>query len=290
MIRGKRIGIIGCGNMGEALLLRLTNVVDKSTCLMVSEADAARRDYIQSKYKIIVEMDNNAVVKFADVIILAVKPKDFEDVFRHEVCCGLSDKKLLISIGAGITTGYIESIAGKDTPVVRAMPNMAAIVGEAITALASGSSAGEKDMDTAREIFSLVGDVVEVDEKYMDAVTAISGSGPAYFFYIIEALTEAAESLGLKSDVARRLALKTALGSSKLLETIKTDPAVLIKKVASKGGTTEAALNVFEHKNLKATINAAVKAASKRSKELSRSFGSSTGSGLRPERSRRARG
>ena len=115
----KKVGIIGCGNMGEALLSRLSRVVEKSTALMVSETDAARRDYIQTKYKIIVEIDNNAVVKYSDVIILAVKPKDFDSVLKQEVCCGLSDKKLLISIAAGITTKYIENAVGKDIPVVR---------------------------------------------------------------------------------------------------------------------------------------------------------------------------
>ncbi|MDD5136902.1 MAG: pyrroline-5-carboxylate reductase [Candidatus Omnitrophica bacterium] len=270
MLGNQKIGIIGCGNMGEAILSRLAGVVEKSTSLMVSEADAVRRDHIQSKYKIIVEIDNNVVVKYSDVIILAVKPKDFDSVLKQEVCCGLSQEKMLISIAAGITTGYIESIIGKDICVIRAMPNMGAVIGEAVTALCRGSSADQKDMAAAEEIFSLIGDVVEVDEKDMDAVTALSGSGPAYFFYLIEALTEAAEKAGLKKDIARALVLKTALGSSKLLEALEEDPAVLRKKVASKGGTTEAALNIFEKKKFKGIINDAVKAACKRSKELSK--------------------
>ena len=266
----KKIGIIGCGNMGEALLSRLADVVEKSTKLMVSEMDTARRDYIQTKYKIIVEIDNNEVVKFSDVIILAVKPKDFENVLRQELCCGLSEKKLFISIAAGITTQHIEKAVGKNIPVVRAMPNMGALVGEAMTALSRGSSAGDQDIDTAKEIFSLIGDVVEVDETLLDAVTAVSGSGPAYFLYMIEALVSSAEAAGLDRKTASRLVLKTALGSAKLLEASKDDPSVLIKKVASKGGTTEAALNIFEKKKFKNIINDAVKAAYKRSKELSK--------------------
>lgn len=265
----KKIGIIGCGNMGEALFSRLAKMIEKSTALMVGEQDAARRDYIQTKYKIIVEIDNNAVVKFADVIILAVKPKDFESVLKQEVCCGLSEKKLFISIAAGITTKYIERAVGKDIPVIRAMPNMGALIGEAVTSLSRGSSAGDRDMDTAKEIFALIGDVVEVDEELVDAVTAVSGSGPAYFFYMIDALTSAAESAGLDRKTASRLVLKTALGSAKLLEASREDPQVLIKKIASKGGTTEAALNIFEKKRFKNIVNDAVKAAYKRSKELS---------------------
>lgn len=265
-----KVGIIGCGNMGEAILARLSDVTEKSVSIMVSEEDAARRGYIESKYRIIVQVDNNAVVKFADTIILAVKPKDFEDVLKTELCCGLSENKLLISIAAGITTGYIEKIVGSDIPVIRAMPNMGAIVGDAISALSAGTAASDKDMGKAREIFSLIGETVEVEEKFMDAVTAISGSGPAYFFYMIEALTEAAKSLGLSAEIASRLVLKTAQGSAKLLQVLGEDPAVLRKKVASKGGTTEAALGVFERKRFKSIVKDAVKAARKRSAELSK--------------------
>ena len=119
----KKIGIIGCGNMGEAIFSRLAQVMDKSTVLMVSEMDAARRDAIMTKYKIIVEIDNNYVVKYSDIIILAVKPKDIESVLTQEVCCGISPSKLLISIAAGITTKHIENVVGKDIPVIRVMPS-----------------------------------------------------------------------------------------------------------------------------------------------------------------------
>jgi pyrroline-5-carboxylate reductase len=265
---GKKIGIIGCGNMGEAILNRLSNVLEKSVSIMASEFDAKRRDYIQSKYKIIVEIDNNEVVKFADVIILAVKPKDLEAVIRSEVCCGASKDKLLISIAAGITTKYIESIVGKDVPVIRVMPNMAATIGESISSISYGSAVTPKHMELAKEIFLTIGDVVEVDENLIDVVTAISGSGPAYFFYMIEALIEAGCAAGLKDDVARKLVLKTALGSAKLLETLKEPPAILRAKVTSKGGTTEAAIKVFESKKFKNIIKDAVKAAKARSKEL----------------------
>jgi pyrroline-5-carboxylate reductase len=264
----KKIGIIGCGNMGEAILDRLSNILRKSVSIMVSEFDAKRRDYIQSKYKVIVEVDNNEVVKFADVIILAVKPKDLEAILKTEVCCGASKEKLLISIAAGITTKYIERIVGKDVPVIRVMPNMAAMIGESITSISAGSAVTPEHMKLAKEIFLMIGDVVEVDEKLVDAVTATSGSGPAYFFYMIEALIEAGCAAGLKEDVARKLVLKTALGSAKLLEIFKEDPAILRSKVTSKGGTTEAAIKVFESRKFKNIIKDAVKAARARSKKL----------------------
>ena len=165
----KKVGIIGCGNMGEAILSRLSNILEKSVSIMVSEFDAKRRDYIQSKYKIIVEIDNNEVVKFADVIILAVKPKDLEAIIKSEVCCGASKDKLLISIAAGITTEYMENIVGKDVPVVRVMPNMAAVIGESISSISAGRNVKPEDMELVKEIFLTIGDVVEVDEKLVDA-------------------------------------------------------------------------------------------------------------------------
>ena len=270
MMTDKKIGIIGCGNMGEALLGRLSKVMEKSISIMVSELDAARRAAILEKHKIIVEIDNNYLVKYCDVIILAVKPQDLENVLRQEVCCGVSEKKLLISIAAGVSTKYIESVVGGNVPVMRAMPNMPAVIGEAMTAICAGSGAAKADVELTREIFSTIGDVVEVEEKHMDAVTAISGSGPAYFFYLVEALAEAAEKLGLDTKTSEELAIKTAIGSSKLLDELKEHPSILRKKVTSKGGTTEAALKVFDEKSLKKIIEEAALAACNRSKELSK--------------------
>jgi len=236
---------------------------------MVSEMDASRRDYIQTKYKIIVEIDNNVVVKYSDVIIIAVKPQDIDGVLRSEICCGVSEKKLLVSVAAGVTTKYIEGIVGKSVPVIRAMPNMAARIGEAISSLSAGSSATREDMEVAREIFSTVGEVIEVDEKMVDAVTAVSGSGPAYFFYMAECLMDAAKKCGIDSETARKMAMKTFTGSAKLLEVSKEDPALLRKKVTSKRGTTEAALKIFEKRKFRQIVAEAVKAARTRSKELS---------------------
>lgn len=266
----KKIGIIGCGNMGEALLMRLADIIEKSTSIMVSELDARRREDLSRKYRMIIETDNNEVVKFADVIIIAVKPKDFEGLLKNEVCCGVSKDKLVISIAAGITTKYIENAIGRDIPVIRAMPNMGALIGHAVSSLSAGSSVKDIDMALAKEIFSLIGDVVEVDEKLVDAVTAVSGNGPAYFFYFIESLIEVAEELHLPFEVAKKLVLKTALGSVKLLHDLKEDPAELRKRVTSKGGTTEAAFKVLERKKVKHIIKDAVREACKRSKKISK--------------------
>jgi pyrroline-5-carboxylate reductase len=265
----KKIGIIGCGNMGEALFSRLSASMEKSTSLMVAEMDAARRDYLQSKYKIIVEVDNSYVVKYSDIVVISVKPKDF-DLLMKELCCSFSKDKLLISIAAGVTTKYIEAAVGKDVPVIRVMPNMPAVIGKSISVMARGSSVSDENAGMAKEVLSVIGDVVETDEKHLDTVTALSGSGPAYFFYMIEALAEAGIGLGLSERLSWELAVKTAIGSSRLLETSNETPQALRAKVTSKGGTTEAALKVFESKNLKDIITRAVKEAAKRSKALSK--------------------
>lgn len=265
----KKIGIIGCGNMGSALLAHLSTIVDKSTALMVTELDASRRDYIQEKYKIIVAIDNNYLVKYSDVIIIAVKPKDFENVLSQEICCGISSEKLLISVAAGITIKHIESFVGKDVPVIRVMSNMAASVGEAISSISAGRAVKDEDLKLAKHIFSTIGEVVEVDEKLFDAVTAISGSGPAYFFYLAEALVEAAKKLGLKEDVAERLVYKTALGSAKMLNLSEEGPGQLRIKVTSKGGTTEAALKVLKAGKFRQMVRLAAEKAARRAKELS---------------------
>lgn len=267
---GKRIGIIGCGNMGEAILARLSEKFEKSTMIMVSEFDAARRNYIQDKYKIIVGVDNNLVVKNSDVIIIAVKPKDFDELLNGEIAIGATPEKLIISIAAGITTKHIESVIGKDVPIIRMMPNMPAVIGRAVSSLSAGAAAKKSDVDTAKDIFSAIGDVIEISESLVDAVTAVSGSGPAYFFYMMEALTEAGESIGLPAEIAKELVLKTAVGGTLLAEYLKEDPAVLRSRVSSKGGTTEAAIGVFEAKKFKAIVKTAVKEACNRSKKLSK--------------------
>ncbi len=264
----KKIGIIGCGNMGEAILSRLAKVCAKIADLMVTEMDGARRAEIRSRHKIIVGIDNNYLVKFSDIIIIAVKPKDINDLLKQEICCGASGDKLVISIAAGVSTKRIESVIGRDVPVIRAMPNMAAVIGESMTVVSPGTSAGAKHLKMASEIFRNIGDVIVMDEKDLDAVTAISGSGPAYFFYLMESMIEAARALGIDNRTAERLVYKTALGSARLVHVLKAHPAALRARVTSKGGTTEAAFKVFQTRKFKSIVKDAMKRACSHSKKL----------------------
>lgn len=254
--------------MGEALIKGILSAGGAD--IIVSDASEQRRQFLKKNYKISVAASNEELVKQSSVVILAVKPQTVDAVLS-EITAALDEKKPVISIAAGITTGHIEKRLGKNVPVIRAMPNMPVLIGKGISALASGKFAKPADKQDAIRILSSVGNVVEVDERLMDAVTAISGSGPAYFFFLIEGLINAAVGQGLNKETAQKLAVQTAFGAASLVLETKEDPRLLRQKVTSKGGTTEAAFAVFQRAGLGDILHKAVEAAVKRSKELSSS-------------------
>ncbi len=265
------IGIIGCGNMGSALIegIQKQAALRKKYHLMGSETDPNKRRDIQSKYRISVTQENQKLAQESEVILLAVKPQEIREVLKG-ITGQVGETKLILSIAAGIPTRLIEETLGGSPKVVRIMPNTPALVSEGISAIAPGRFAQKSDVKIAKEILSSVSEVVELEEKYLDAVTALSGSGPAYFAYWIKALVEQGIDEGLDPKVALRLAEQTAKGTAVLLQKTKLSPEELITRVASKGGTTEAALKVFEQNQVGETIKRAVKAATERSRELSR--------------------
>ncbi len=264
-----KIGFIGCGNMAEALIKGLLeSAAIARSKLLASDISASRRKYIQAKYKVKIVNSNSLVAKNCDVIVLAVKPQNTKQVLA-DIYKEINSNKIIISIAAGIKIKYIE----KNLPeckILRAMPNAPALAGAGTTALCRSKRAVSKDFDIAKRIFTGAGNVFEVNEKSMDAVTATSGSGPAYFFLFISAMINAAVSSGLDRKTARNLVISTAYGASKLALNTQENTDELIKKVASKGGTTEAALKVFQKRGFSGIVNSAVKAAVKRSKELSK--------------------
>lgn len=268
MLKGKCIGIIGCGNMGEAIIkgILAKNVVPKSR-MLISDVRESRVIYIKHKYGL-KDTDSRALTQNCDILILAVKPQDLGKVI-NEISKSLSSKKLLISILAGVKIEKILKFSKKKTQVARVMPNMGALVGESMSAVSFSKGTKGENKKIVMMIFSSFGQIVEIHERQMDTITAISGSGPAYFFYLIEALAKIAVKRGINKETAERLAVKTAIGSVKLLSHIKQSPQILRGKITSKGGTTEAALKVFEKKNLEGIIEEAVTAAANRSEELS---------------------
>jgi len=254
--------------MGSALIGGIVsrNLIQAGS-ITVSDALAERLNDLGKTYGVGVTSDNRRLLKASDIVILSIKPQNMTEVLK-EIADSFHQRKLVISIAAGIPTGIIEGCLKKKARVVRVMPNTPALIGEGATAIASGAHATDKDIEITRHIFEAVGIAVIVKEEQMDAVTGLSGSGPAYGFLIIEALADAGVNLGLSRDVALRLSAQTMLGAAKLCLEGKKHPAELKDMVASPGGTTIAGLKILEEGKLRATLMAAVEAAAQRSRNL----------------------
>ncbi|OGW08560.1 MAG: pyrroline-5-carboxylate reductase [Nitrospinae bacterium RIFCSPLOWO2_12_39_16] len=264
----KKIAFIGSGNMGEALIKGITGAgVFKNKDITVTDIRRERLEHIRRLYKVNITADNRDVVKKADIIILSVKPQIIAKVVK-EVKDLVDRKKLIITIAAGVTINSIQDMLGKKARIVRVMPNTPAIVREGVSAIASGNAASEVDIKMAEKIFNAVGRTVIVEESMMDAVTGLSGSGPAYVFLIIESLTDAGVNMGLPRDVSKLLSIQTILGSAKLALDTGEHPGKLKDMVTSPGGTTIAGLHALEDGGLRAALINAVEAAAKRSEEL----------------------
>ena len=262
-----RLGIIGCGNMGSALARGIVSrKVLPFNAIYISDRDPQKTKELYKKFGIRVGT-NEEIAKKCNFIIIAVKPRDFKRVLTS-ISGALDPSKHLISIMAGVTISKIESLLKKKVVLTRAMPSITALAGTSITCVSHNKMVKRKS--DVNKIFSSVGEVIEVEEKHMDAVTAVSGSGPAYFFYLAECLADAAVKLGIKRDKAVRLAIATLAGSGALLEYTNLAPEVLRNRVTSKKGTTEAALHVLKAKKFKEAVKKAVSAAAGRSKKLSK--------------------
>ena len=264
---GEKIYIIGGGNMGEALAggiisSGLARVEDITIYDILEE----RLAYFKNRYHVNVSEDISGTIETSDIVILAVKPQNMETVLR-DIADTVEDE-LVISIAAGITLGFIEKHLGKKTRAVRAMPNTPALTGEGATAIAGGENTTDSDIATARRIFDSVGVTVVVKEELIDAVTGLSGSGPAYGFIIIDALAKAGVSQGLEAGVALKLAAQTMFGAAKLCLNGDRTPAQLTNMVTSPGGTTIEGIKALKNGRIEAILAAAVEAATKKSKEL----------------------
>ncbi len=262
------VGVIGCGNMGSALARGMVEAHLLAAGRIVGyDADSSKARKLARNLKIRTGR-SAAEAAACSVVLLAVKPQQMAELLQ-EIKPYLKHRPLLISVAAGIRSGWIERRVGRGVPVVRVMPNTPALIRKGISAVVTGASAGPNHRALAERILRSVGEVVPLEEKQMDAVTAISGSGPAYFFYLIEQLANAGVSLGLKPETARRLALATAQGAAELAAGSGEDPALLRAKVTSKGGTTEAAFKVFKKRGLDKVLREGIRAAARRAKELS---------------------
>ena len=272
MLKNKKLGFIGGGNMAEAMIKGLLSAsFIEAKNIFVSEPSEAKRDTLHAEYKIKVSADNRELVKKCDILILAVKPQIFQEVLV-DICSLVDSDKLVISIAAGVPISIIDDALrgdkNKKFSIVRTMPNTPALVQEGVTAIASGKHVNKTDVKIAHRIFEAVGRTVDVEEDQLDAVTGLSGSGPAYIFMLIEALSDAGVKMGLSREVSNTLTIQMVLGSAKLARESGKHPGELKDMVTSPGGTTISGLHALEEGSLRTTLMNAVEDATLRSREL----------------------
>lgn len=263
-----RLAVIGTGVMGETLLAGLLRAGWHPTDLVGADRRETRRHELEGRYGVRTATNADAVAS-ADTVVLVVKPQDVPDVLP-EISARLPQGALVVSLCAGVTTAQLEEGLPEGTPVVRVMPNTPAQVSEGMAAVSAGSHASASDLDKAVAIMEAVGKAIVVPERYQDAVTAISGSGPAYLYFVVEAMIDAGVMLGLPRDTATILVNQTVYGSAKLLIESGEHPNLLRERVTSPAGTTAAALRHLEERSVKAAFMAAMEAARDRSAELGR--------------------
>jgi pyrroline-5-carboxylate reductase len=263
-----RITVLGAGKAGEALIAGL---LSSGWCkpgeVVATARHPDRLEEIEQRYGVRTTTDNAEAVQDADVVVIAVKPQDIEALLA-DVGRALRPGQTVISIAAAIPTSLIESHLGDGVPVVRAMPNAPVTVHEGMAGISAGAHASEEHLVVAEEVLGSVGRSVRVEEAHMDAVTAVSGSGPAYFALLAESMIEAGILLGLSREVSTDLVVQTMLGTAKLLRDEKMHPVELREAVTSPGGTTIAAIRELEQAGVRAAFLNAIQAAMRRSKEL----------------------
>ncbi len=272
-MKNATIGFIGGGNMARSLIGGLCQSGLPPASVHVSEPDEERRQALHNDFGIAVHGDNQAVVDACEVVVLAVKPQALKEVIQ-QLQPATDDGKLYLTIAAGIRTDAIEKWLGGKRAIVRAMPNTPALVQSGATGLFANRHVSRQQKDLAESILRAVGLTVWVEEEaQMDAVTAVSGSGPAYFFLVMEAMEQAGVKLGLPEETARLLTLQTAFGAAKLALEIEEEPARLRRNVTSPGGTTEQAILALQDRQLEAIFEQALQAARDRARELADELG-----------------
>ncbi|MEA3291585.1 MAG: pyrroline-5-carboxylate reductase [Pseudomonadota bacterium] len=267
------IGFIGGGNMARCIIGGLIESGWPRGAIMASDPSSTARNALHETWAVTCVSDNAAVVSGSQVVVLAVKPQALREVLQPLAGVLASRKPLLVSIVAGVRLAAICHWAGTELPVVRAMPNMPALVGSGASGLCANDLVSEPQREIAESILRAVGVTIWVeDESLVDTITAVSGSGPAYFFYLMESIEQAALANGLDADTARLLTLETAFGAAKLALESSESPASLRQRVTSPGGTTEAAINTMADGKLPQVVGAGVEAALRRSRELAELF------------------
>jgi pyrroline-5-carboxylate reductase len=264
-----RVGFLGAGSIAEAMLTGICkkNLLSAEQIYVTNREDDSRLHALQSRFGVQTMRDTAALVNRCDTLILAMKPKDAE-----EACTALRGlvrpEHLIISVIAGVSTELINSWLGVDCPIIRTMPNTSSAIGLSATGIATGRHAGDHHLHIATLLFTSIGTVYTVPEAELDIITGLSGSGPAYVYYLVEAMENAGAKAGLAPQIARQLTVQTLLGAAQMLLHTREEPAVLRKKVTSPGGTTQAGLEVLESYQFQQAITSAILRAAERAREL----------------------
>jgi pyrroline-5-carboxylate reductase len=263
---GERVAVLGAGKMGEALLSGMLRAGRNPADLVFTERHDERTKMLEERYGV-TGVSSADAVETADTLLVAVKPQEIASLL-DELAPIVTPRNLVISIAAGIPTTFLEKHLAADVPVVRVMSNTPVFVDEAMSAIAPGAHADEEHLARTESLLQPVGKVIRVPESQLDAVTALSGSGPAYFFFLVEAMIDAGILLGLPRTVAAELIVQTAVGAAKMLRESGEHPVQLREAVTSPGGTTIAAIRELENHGVRAALLAALEAARDRSREL----------------------
>ena len=271
MLKNRKIAIIGAGNIAEALVSGLLQgKVIAPDKIFATDISAPRLEYVKARYGVRVGQKNGEAAKWADIIVLCVKPQVIDEVMA-EMKVSAGDHPFVISVAAGVPIARIQAGFSPKAHVIRVMPNTPSIVLEGATAMAPGPGVSSHQLEVGKAIFQAVGKVVVVEESHLDTITGLSGGGPAYVYVFIEALADGGVKMGLPRSVAQVLAAQTVLGAAKMVLESGEHPGALKDRVASPGGTTIAGLHSLEEGKLRGTVMNAVQSAALRSRELGQS-------------------
>ena len=269
MLTNEMIAFIGAGSMAEAMIAGLVKnkIVAPEQIIVTNKSNKDRRDALQEEYGVLVTENMNFAVKEAGIVILAMKPKDIASV-TEKLRGQVTEKHVLMSVLAGISTPFLETEIGIEIPVIRVMPNTSSMVGASATAITGGNFVTMPQIWMAKQLLSAIGQVYVIEEDEMDVFTGVAGSGPAYFYKLVEHLQKAAEESGLDPAICQDVAVQTIVGAAKMLEETNKAPVTLRENVTSPNGTTEAGLNALQKVGGCTAIEEAVKGATQRSKQL----------------------
>ncbi|WP_404450173.1 pyrroline-5-carboxylate reductase [Sutcliffiella horikoshii] len=270
MLREKVIGFIGAGSMAEAMISGIvaSEIIPAHNVVVSNRSNIDRLIELENKYGIRGVMKQDLIMEELDIIVLAMKPKDIE-IALATLKDQLNPSQLLLSVLAGVSTSYMEDGLNPGQPVIRVMPNTSSMIGESATAISAGKHVAMDDIVDTKVILETIGKVYTIEEEQMDVFTGVAGSGPAYFYYLMEHMERTAKEAGLDEEVTRDVVAQTILGAAKMMQTNNEEPSTLRKKVTSPNGTTAAGLEALSDNGGGKAISAAIKGAAERSREIS---------------------